>query len=303
MTPAGYGRRETDGIQDFLNAAGKIPLLTHDEEILLGRRVQARQELLADNPKGPYSTDERRVLRTGERAKDRMVTANLRLVVNIAKRYIRVAQHLGLDDLIQEGMFGLVRGVEKFDPERGYKFSTYAYWWIRQSISRAISQQDRTIRLPVNAINCLNKLRLWMPQFFREHGRMPSPQECADHVEVTLPVMRHYLQHLVGTISLDQQCRTDENASFILEMVASSDTSPMDALEISDGIQAVGSWLGALSEQQAAVMSCRFGLDGNGPRTQKSTSVELGVSRQAVQQAEQRSLRKMRLQALRVSAA
>ena len=104
-------------------------------------------------------------------------------------------------------------------------------------------------------------------------------------------------------ISLDQQCRTDENASFILEMVASSDTSPMEALEISDGIQAVGSWLGALSEQQAAVMSCRFGLDGNGPRTQKSTSDELGVSRQAVQQAEQRSLRKMRLQALRVSAA
>ena len=188
-----YGRRETDGVQDFLNQAGKIPLLTHSEEILLGRSVQAMQALLAENPQGPYAKDESLVLRRGKRAKERMVTANLRLVVSIAKRYLRVAQHLGFDDLIQEGMFGLIRGVEKFDPERGYRGSTYFYWWIRQSISRAISQQDRIIRLPVNAIDCLNKLRLWMPQFFREHGRMPSPQECADHVEVTLPVMRHYL--------------------------------------------------------------------------------------------------------------
>jgi RNA polymerase primary sigma factor len=295
-------RREADSIQDFLNAAGKIPLLTHDEEIILGRRVRAMQSLLDDNPSGPYDHSAKRILRVGKRAKDRMITGNLRLVVNVAKRYLHIARHLELSDLVQEGMFGLVRGVEKFDPERGYKFSTYAYWWIRQGIARAISQQDRTIRLPVNAIDCLNKLRLWMPQFFRDHGRMPSPEECAEHVGISPPVMRHYLQHLVGTISLDQQCRNGDDASNILDMVASSDTSPMEALEISDGIQAVGSWLGDLSEHQAAVMSCRFGLDGNGPRTQKSTSLELGVSRQAVQQAEQRSLRKMQLRAFRRAA-
>ena len=303
MASAGYMRREADSIQDFLNAAGKIPLLTHDEEILLGRRVRAMQSLLDNNPNGPYDHDARRILRLGKRAKDRMITGNLRLVVNVAKRYLHIARHLELSDLVQEGMFGLVRGVEKFDPERGYKFSTYAYWWIRQGIARAISQQDRAIRLPVNAIDCLNKLRVWMPQFFRENGRMPSHEECAEHVGISPPVMRHYLQHMVGTVSLDQQCRNDEDASNIIDMVASSDTSPMEALEISDGIEAVGGWLDDLTEQQAAVIACRFGLDGREARTQKGTSVELGVTRQAVQQLEHRSLRKMKLRAFKRVAA
>ena len=298
MGTTGYVRRETDSLQIFLNEAGKIPLLTHDEEILLGRRVQARQRLLAGNPKGPYSADERRVLRTGERAKDRMVNANLRLVVSIAKRYLHIARHLGLDDLVQEGMFGLIRGVEKFDPERGYRFSTYAYWWIRQSIARAISQQDRVIRLPVNAIEVLNRLRTWMPEFFRQHGRLPTPEECAEREGVSAPVIRSYLQHLSGAISLDGVCRPgDEEASSLLDMIACDADGPMEALAIDDGITRVQSWMAELTEQQQQVVRLRFGLDGAQPLSQAATSQALGTTRQAVQQVEHRSIRRMRLQA------
>ena len=162
---------DTGAIDHILTAAGRAPLLTAEEEILLGRRVQALMRLLEDKPDGPYTSAEQRTLRLGKRAKERMITANIRLVVHVAKKYIHRIQTLTLADLIQEGSIGLIRGVEKFDPERGYKFSTFGYWWVRQGISRAITQNDRVIRLPIAAVEALNKLRGFVPAFVQEHGR------------------------------------------------------------------------------------------------------------------------------------
>ena len=285
-----------DSVSGLLNAAGRIPLLTHDEEIMLSRRVQAMQALLADNPSGPYSDDERRIIRTGKRAKERMINANLRLVVSIAKKYIRAARHLELGDLIQEGMFGLIRGVEKFDPERGYRLSTYGYWWIRQSITRGISQSERTIRLPVNAIECLGKLRLWLPLFIAEHGRSPTYDECAAYCGVQPTVMRHYMEHTNGVSSLDGAIRGAEDMC-ILDTVAADTPDAYEAIELEDGAIRLSAWLSHLNEYQQSVITLRHGLNGLPPMSQSEVSKKLGVSRQAIQQAERASIMRLRVQA------
>jgi RNA polymerase sigma factor (sigma-70 family) len=289
-----------DSIGWFLDHAGRIPLLTNEEEIILGRKVQDLQALLAEKPEGPYSKEETITLRRGKRAKERMVNANLRLVVSVAKRYLHAAQHLELADLVQEGMFGLIRGVEKFDPERGYKASTYLYWWIRQGISRALSQQDRNIRLPINAIECLNKVRNLIPAFCAEHGRPPTPQECADHCGVQLHIMQHYLKHAQRPSSLNGTIKTSNNSSVqpeLMEMIRALGPEPMEVLEVDDGITNLDGWLEHLSDREREILSHRYGLDGKGGMSQTSTGKILGVSRQAVQQAEAKALNRLRLHA------
>jgi RNA polymerase primary sigma factor len=286
--------REREGIAWFLDQAGRIPLLTHEEEILLGRAVQAWMPIRdIENP----TLEQKRIIRAGKRAYERMFNANLRLVVNVSKKYLVAVRHLELQDLVQEGCVGLSRAIEKFDPTRGFKFSTYAYWWIRQGVSRAISQQDRCIRLPINAIECLNKVRNWAPVFLEEHGRAPSFEECAEHCGVTPIVMRRYLMHSTGVGSLDQTARNDEHSSELIDLVVGTEASPMDAMELDDGMDKVQTWMSRLTDKESTIITLMYGLDGEGDRVGREVGEALGCSRQAVQQAAKKAMNRMRLQA------
>ena len=176
-----------DSVRSYLRDIGRIPLLEHDEEILLGRKVQRLMEIQAIEAEdkaaelGITEKELRKQIRDGEKAKDKMVTANLRLVVSVAKKYTK--RNMELLDIIQEGTIGLVRGVEKFDPGRGYKFSTYAYWWIRQGITRAIAEKSRAIRLPIHVTENLNKLKKAQRELSQLNGQMPSVFELSDHLK------------------------------------------------------------------------------------------------------------------------
>ena len=191
---------DVDLVRSYLRDIGRVPLLTHEQEITLGRQVQDLMDIEAmqaelesrdgDKPSadklakasGLTSLQLKRKLQHGRRAKERMVAANLRLVVSVAKKYTK--RNMELLDLIQEGTIGLVRGVEKFDPTRGYKFSTYAYWWIRQGITRAIAEKSRTIRLPIHITEMLNKLKKGQRELSQELGRTPTVTELAEYVEL-----------------------------------------------------------------------------------------------------------------------
>ena len=287
------GYVDTGTIDHILNHAGKIPLLTAEEEILLGRRVQALMRLLEDKPDGPYTPAEQRTLRLGKRAKDRMVSANIRLVIHVAKKYIHRIQTLTLADLIQEGSIGLIRGVEKFDPERGYKFSTFGYWWVRQGISRAITRDDRVIRLPISAIEALNKLRGFIPAFVQEHGRQPSYAECAEHCEIAEHTMRDYIKHSHPATSLDQRANSNDDSSMLIDLIAAEAEDPL-----ADGFWEVRHHLkpvmASLTPEHEEVIQLRFFSQPDTVMSYKLMSEQLGLSRQAIQQREQRALRAMR---------
>ena len=285
---------DTGAIDHILNTAGKVPLLTAEEEILLGRRVQALMQLLEDKPDGPYTSAEQRTLRLGKRAKERMVTANIRLVIHIAKKYTHRIHTLTLADLIQEGSIGLIRGVEKFDPERGYKFSTFGYWWVRQGISRAITRDDRVIRLPINAIEALNKLRGFVPAFVQEHGRQPSYAECAEHCEIAEHTMREYIKHSSPATSLDQRANSNDDGSFLIDLIAAEAGDPLadDFWEVRPHLKPV---MASLPPEQEEVIQLRFFSQPDTLTSYKLMSEKLGISRQAVQQRQQRALKAMQL--------
>ena len=285
---------DTGAIDHILNHAGKIPLLTAEEEILLGRRVQALMRLLEDKPDGPYTSAEQRTLRLGKRAKERMITANIRLVIHVAKKYVHRISTLTLADLIQEGSIGLIRGVEKFDPERGYKFSTFGYWWVRQGISRAITRDDRVIRLPINAIEALNKLRGFIPAFVQEHGRQPSYAECAEHCEIAEHTMRDYIKHSHPATSLDQRANSNDDSSMLIDLIAAEAEDPLaDGFwEIRHHLKPV---MASLTPEHEEVIQLRFFSQPDTVMSYKLMSEQLGLSRQAIQQREQRALRAMRL--------
>ena len=283
-----------DSVSWFLNQAGRVPLLTHEEELLLGRSVQ---EWLALEIEGSPTPEQKRIIRRGQKAKDRMFNANLRLVVSIAKRYTRAVTKLELADLIQEGCIGLNRAIEKFDPARGYKFSTYSYWWIRQGITRAINQLERTIRLPINATEQINKLRAWLPKFKAENGRPPTPEECMELMGLKdKAALRNYLEHMEGVRSLDVIANMGEGSA-IIDLLCNDDDTPMEVLEVTDGVEHVRNWLEVLTDKQRNVIEMRYGLTGKDPQVQVKVSEALGVSRQYIQQQEKAALTKMRLHA------
>ena len=285
---------DTGAIDHILTAAGRAPLLTAEEEILLGRRVQALMRLLEGKPDGPYTSAEKRTLRLGKRAKERMITANIRLVIHVAKKYTHRVNTLTLADLIQEGSIGLIRGVEKFDPERGYKFSTFGYWWVRQGISRAITRDDRVIRLPIAAVEALNKLRGFVPAFVQEHGRQPSYAECAEHCEIAENTMREYIKHSSPATSLDQRANGNDDASMLIDLIAAEAEDPL-----ADGFWAVRHHLkpvmASLPPEQKEVIQLRFFSQPDTVTSYKLMSEKLGMSRQAIQQRQQRALLAMRL--------
>ena len=281
-----------DGVQWLLNAAGRHPLLTHEEELLLGRTVQQWIEIRDIEDR---TAEQKRICRRGERAYTRMFNANIRLVITVAKRFTYAVKHLSYEDLIQEGCIGLGRAIEKFDPQRGYKFSTYAYWWIRQSISRAIDHSDNMIRLQGQSANHVRQLRRFIPDFFRDHGRMPTLEECCQHTDCkTLDSMKAAYQHLGGMTSLDQRTNTSEgDASTILELLACDRETPWENIEHVDAVDYVAELLPKATPQQAHIISSRWGLIDDIQQPFKVIASELGINRETARAHYARGMRRL----------
>ena len=282
----------SDTFQSFLNKIGQTPLLTAEEELLYGRQVQEWLEIKdIESP----SAEQKRALRRGRRAFDKMFNGNLRLVVSIAKRYTNCCKYMTMDDLIQEGMFGLKRAIEKFDPQRGYKFSTYSYWWIRQAITRSLAQQNDMIRLPIACGECHRKVGRFIPEFLKEQGRFPTMQEMADHCEVSVEAMKGYMKHFGGVTSLDVRAKhSDDDGAFILDLVADNTYNPIDSLASEEAEDVLGKLLHNLSAQQRDIVSCHWGLNGEPPMTLADIGKKNGKSRESTRQMEARAMKRMR---------
>ncbi len=291
-------------LSSYLGEIGRHQLLTPEQELTLGRKVQAMAALqercrLAGGTGAAcdYSDLERRTLRLGERAKNQMITANLRLVVNLAKRY----QNKGLDllDLIQEGTLGLTRAVEKYDPTRGHRFSTYAYWWIRQGLNRALSTQSRTIRIPVNVNEKLTRLRAAKARYLQVHGVNPSPAQLARLMVIPLVEVEELLSCELRsvTVSLQGLVKAKSDPSELVDVLPSPEPPPMERAELAERSATVWTLLDRanLTPKERTVVMLRFGLDGSHEwRTLAEVARQLDCSREYCRQVVQRALRKLR---------
>ncbi|MCP9910342.1 RNA polymerase sigma factor, RpoD/SigA family [Cyanobium sp. BA20m-p-22] len=300
----GTRRRSSDPVTWYLATIGREPLLTPAEEIELGNQVQTMMRLLEEEAgeiAREFTDHENKLIRIGKRAKQRMMKANLRLVVSVAKKY--QGKGLELLDLIQEGSLGLERAVEKFDPTRGYKFSTYAFWWIRQSMTRAIACQSRTIRLPVHLSERLTAIRKVSLDLAHKLGAMPNRQEIAEAMAMPIEELDGLLRQSLTTSSLDAPVNGDEGRSFLGDLIAdSSGEEPLDRVERGMHQEQLGRWLSQLSDQERQVLQLRFGLEGQERHTLAEIGRQLDVSRERVRQVELKALRKLRNMTRRIPA-
>jgi RNA polymerase nonessential primary-like sigma factor len=298
-----------DMVRAYLHEIGKVPLLTHEQEIEYGKQVQKMMflhelkksiELESSQPisseewasRAAISTTELdRILRQGHRAKQKMIEANLRLVVAIAKKYQK--RNLEFLDLIQEGSLGLERGVEKFDPLRGYKFSTYAYWWIRQAITRAIAQQARAIRLPIHITEKLNKIKKTQRELSQQLGRSPSSSEIAAALELDPAQIRDYLNISRQPISLDVRVG-DHQDTELSELLEDPSVSPERYTAQESLRQELQTTLSELTAQQRQVIVLRFGLEGGVELSLAKVGEILNLSRERVRQLEHQALSHLR---------
>ena len=295
-----------DSVRAYLRDIGRIPLLEHDEEILLGRKVQRLMELKEIEKEMELTSQDdlagvldipvkqlKRELREGEKAKEKMVTANLRLVVSVAKKYTK--RNMELLDIIQEGTIGLVRGVEKFDPGRGYKFSTYAYWWIRQGITRAIAEKSRAIRLPIHVTENLNKLKKAQRELSQINGCMPNVFQLSDHLGLTVDEIK------------DLMCKARQPTSLEIKIGENRDTSLIDLLEDETQLpelllerqfikEDMRELISELPEMQAAVISMRYGIGDEMLEPMSMTAIGqiLNMSRDRVRTLEHKGLKALR---------
>jgi RNA polymerase primary sigma factor len=260
-----------DSVRLYLREIGKIPLLSAEEELDLARRVV-----------------------NGEQdAKDKMAEANMRLVVSIAKRY--VGRGLDLLDLIQEGNTGLLRAVEKFDPDRGFKFSTYATWWIRQAITRAIADQARTIRIPVHMVETINKLLRTQRRLTQELNREPTNEEIAAAMDIEVDKVEHIMKIKQDISSLDASIRDDEEESVLADFIEDEDTiSPEESATNQLLKEQVKGMLGALTEREQKILKLRFGLEDGKQHTLEEVGQEFSVTRERIRQIEAKALAKLR---------
>lgn len=260
-----------DSVRLYLREIGKIPLLNAEEELALAQRVVAGEE----------------------KAKHEMAEANMRLVVSIAKRY--VGRGLDLLDLIQEGNTGLLRAVEKFDPDKGFKFSTYATWWIRQAITRAIADQARTIRIPVHMVETINKLLRTQRRLTQELNREPSNEEIAKAMEIEVDKVEHIMKIKQDISSLDASIRDDEEDSVLADFIEDEDTiSPEESATNQLLKEQVKDMLGALTEREQKILKLRFGLEDGKSHTLEEVGQEFSVTRERIRQIEAKALAKLR---------
>jgi len=280
-----------DSVTWFLTSICREPLLTASEEIELGNQVQKMMRLLDQG--GLTSSEEARALKLGKRSKERMMRANLRLVVSVAKKY--QGKGLDLQDLIQEGTLGLERAVEKFDPTRGYKFSTYAFWWIRQSMTRAIATQGRVIRLPVHLSERLAVIKRVTHELSHKLGAVPTRKEIAEVMGITIEEIDSVLRQSLTTSSLDEPVNANEGKSFLGDLIADSQKNePLEDIEISMYKEQLVKWIDQLSEQEQQVITLRFGLEDSNKKTLTEIGRLMEISRERVRQIELKSLRKLR---------
>jgi RNA polymerase primary sigma factor len=290
-----------DSVRAYLKQIGKVALLNAEEEVELAKRIEAglyAAERLrgAEEDGEKLSPQPRRdlewIVRDGERAKNHLLEANLRLVVSLAKRY--TGRGMAFLDLIQEGNLGLIRAVEKFDYTKGYKFSTYATWWIRQAITRAMADQARTIRIPVHMVEVINKLGRIQRELLQDLGREPTPEELAKEMDITPEKVLEIQQYAREPISLDQTIG-DEGDSQLGDFIEDSEAVvAVDAVSFSllqDQLQAV---LSTLSEREAGVVRLRFGLTDGQPRTLDEIGQVYGVTRERIRQIESKTMSKLR---------
>jgi RNA polymerase primary sigma factor len=291
-------------LSDFLGEIGRHQLLTPERELTMGRKVQEMvvlvnrcQEAGGKGPACEYSEAERKKIKIGEKAKNEMITANLRLVVNLAKRY--QGKGLELLDLIQEGTLGLTRAVEKYDPSRGHRFSTYAYWWIRQGLNRALSTQSRTIRIPVNINEKLTKLRSAKSKLMQLKGIPPSNDELAEEMKITKEEIDELLSCELRsiTVSLQGTVKSKSDPSELVDILPSDQIAPMELAELSERTASAWKLLDKanLTEKERKIVSLRFGLDGSNEwRTLAEVARHMSCSREYCRQVVQRALRKLR---------
>tara|TARA_R100001443_G_scaffold13743_1_gene23711 strand:+ start:91 stop:990 length:900 start_codon:yes stop_codon:yes gene_type:complete len=284
-----------DGIGWYLQQIGRYPLLTPNEEITLGADVKKMMSLKALSS---LTTKQKKTVKRGEKAKNRMFEANLRLVVHIAKKYTEAnLTHMSLLDLIQEGNIGLSRAIEKFDPARGYKFSTYSYWWVRQAVTRAISNSERTIRLPINGIALQKKVAQFADEYKELMGTMPSLEECSKQFDVQPRTMRAYLSHTQKPISADQtQKRGGDKPETkrIIDTLMDEGANPEEEMEIINGLEKLEKLLSKFSERDRFALELRYGIDELGPLTYVDIGKLLNISRERVRQIEMKCLKEMR---------
>lgn len=289
-----YDKRNFDhSFATFLNEIGRYPLLSKEQEVLMARQVQRMLELKTKQKEGGVLTGpEKKEYRAGMRAKDRMIKSNLRLVVSVAKRYLRRVKHLTILDLVQEGVVGLDRGVEKFDPARGYKFSTYAYWWIRQGMSRAIAQTESLIRLPNPIAEAVPKLKRTFSELSQELGRTPSKQELAEAMGISMDEMWIMFERTASPASLDSLATPD--GSPLMDLLP--DDVERDALMYEeDDKWRLEAALEKLPPDYRQIVEWRFELTGHEQRSYQSIGTELGVSRERIRQIEIKAMRMLKL--------